>query len=644
MKSQLPLKGPLAWFARNHVAANLLMVALMALGLALALTSKVNVFPDIDPRTISVSVVYPGATPEEVEEGISRRVEEAVAGIQGIKRVRSTSSEGRGSVSLELEDDADKSKVLDDVKSAVDGIQNFPPQDAETPIVQDATQLRKVLTVALWGDASERTLRELAFRLRDDIASLDGISIVSVEGVRDYEIGIEVSERSLRTFGLTFAEVAQAVRQYSVNLPAGSIRTDQGEILLRTSAQAYDGLDFARLIVRTQPDGMVIRLGDVAEIVDSFTDVDTASTFNGQPAAYVAVRSVGKQQVLDIETKVKAFAETWPTPEGVQASIWGNRADGLRGRIDLLLRNGLMGLVLVFFVLVLFLDLRLAFWTTMGIPISFLGAFLFIAAAGASIDMISLFAFILVLGIVVDDAIVVGENIFAKREEGLVDEEAAIAGLREVVSPGFDGRLHHHLGLLAAVLLRRIHRRHPLGGAGGGHQRVVVVADRVLFDFARAPVRRRYSTAAGALGLDPRPLAGGPAPLGGSLLPALPTGRHALPLRHHRRRDRFGDVDRGGDSRGPCSDGLLPQHRVGRNHRPAGDGWRFLRGSDQASARPDGCDGRRGSSGTRCEPARGRRVPFPERGGHLGRSAIRPRRRTQCFQWCHGFGGSRGGH
>lgn len=435
MNPEITMRGPLAWFAKNHVAANLLMVALMFLGTVLALNSKVNVFPDIDPRTVTVSVVYPGATPEEVEEGISRRVEEAVTGIEGIKRVRSTSSEGRGVVSLELEDDADKNKVLDDVKSAVDGIQNFPPQDAETPTVQDAIQLRKVLTVALWGEASERTLRELAFRLRDDLSSLDGISLVSVEGVRDYEIGVEVSERALRTYGLTFAEVAAAVRGYSVNLPAGSIRTDRGEILLRTSAQAYDGLDFERLVVRTQPDGTIVRLGDVAEIVDGFADVDTASHFNGHPAAYVSVRSVGKQQVLDIEQKVKGFAQSWPTPEGVQTSIWGNRADDLRGRIDLLLRNGLMGLVLVFFVLVLFLDLRLAFWTTMGIPISFLGAFLFITMAGASIDMISLFAFILVLGIVVDDAIVVGENIFAKREEGLEHETAAIAGLREVVSP-----------------------------------------------------------------------------------------------------------------------------------------------------------------------------------------------------------------
>ena len=428
-------KGLLAWFATNHVAANLMMVMLLVAGGALALGAQVNIFPDIDPRTVTVTVVYPGATPVEVEEGICRRVEEELAGIQGIDRVRSVSEEGLGTVSAELSDYADPSEVLDDVKSAVDGIQNFPPQDAENPRISDSAITRPVISIALWGDASERTLRELAFRVRDDITSLEGISIATVAGVREYEIGIEVAEDTLRNLGLSFQEVADAVSAYSVNLPGGSIRTDEGEILLRTESQAYDALDFESLVLRSRSDGSVVRLRDVATVVDGFEDVDSKSLLNGKRAAFVDVKSVGEQQVLEVEAKVKDYLGELALPDGIEASIWQNRADVLRSRIDLLLRNGLMGLILVFGVLVLFLDLRLAFWTTMGIPISFLGSFFLIRAAGGSINMISLFAFILVLGIVVDDAIVVGENIFAKREAGLSGARAAVEGLREVISP-----------------------------------------------------------------------------------------------------------------------------------------------------------------------------------------------------------------
>ncbi|MEM7310687.1 MAG: efflux RND transporter permease subunit [Planctomycetota bacterium] len=428
-------RGLLAWFANNHVAANLLMVLFLVAGASLALSVRVEVFPEIDPRTVTVTVPYPGATPSEVEEGISRRVEEALTGIEGIQRVRSVSAEGLGTVTAELEDDADDRVVLDDIKSAVEAIQAFPPQDAEDPRIADASARRGVLTAALFGDADERTLRELAYRVRDELTALPDVSLVGVEGVRNYEISVEVSERALRERGLSFEGVAAAVRGFSVNLPGGSIRTAGGEILLRTENQAYDGADFEELVVRTLPDGTTVRLGDVAEVRDGFEDVDQASLFNGRPAAFVLVSAVGDQDVLSIERDVLTFFESLALPEGVELAVWDNGADVLRSRIELLLRNGLMGLVLVFGVLVLFTDLRLAFWTTMGIPISFLGAFLFLVAFGGSVNMISLFAFILVLGIVVDDAIVVGENIYAKREQGLPPARAALEGLREVVSP-----------------------------------------------------------------------------------------------------------------------------------------------------------------------------------------------------------------
>lgn len=427
--------GFLAWFAHNHVAANLLMAALMIGGLVTALTMTVEIFPEIDPRTITVNVPFPGSTPDEVEEIINRRIEEAITGIDGIKKVRSVAAEGAGTVTAELEDNVDDREVLDDVNAAVEQIQNFPPEDADDEQISDTTTTQPVITIALYGDASERTLRELAFRIRDDLTALDGISIANVAGVRNYEISVDVTENNLRRYNLTFLEVAQAVRQFSINLPGGTIRSQAGEILLRTDNQAYNQEDFEKITLRTNPDGTLLRLTDVATINDGFEAVDELSLFNGKPAAFVDVLQVGDQQVLDIEEKVKNYTKDLTLPNNIQATTWSNRADTLRSRVDLLVRNGLMGLVLVFGVLVLFLNLKLAFWTTMGIPISFLGAFILIAAGGGTINMVSLFAFIIVLGIVVDDAIIVGEAIYAKREEGFTGVHAAIEGMQDVKIP-----------------------------------------------------------------------------------------------------------------------------------------------------------------------------------------------------------------
>ena len=433
-EQELP-KGILAWFAHNHVAANILMMLLMGGGLATALTMTVEIFPEVDPRTVTVTVPYPGSTPDEVEESINRRIEEAITGIEGIKKVRSVAAEGVGTVTAELEDNVDDREILDDVKSAVEKIQNFPPEDAYNEEIVVASATQPVITIALYGDIPERTLRELAFRIRDDLTSQEGISIANVAGVRDYEISVEVSETSLRKFNLSFSEIAEAVRQFSINLPGGTIRSEASEILLRTDNQAYDQNDFEQIILRTTSDGTLLKLVDVATINDGFKSVDKLSLFNGKPAAFVDVLQIGDQQVLDIEEKVKEYVKNIALPTGVEATTWSNSADILRSRIDLLVRNGMMGLILVFGVLVLFLNLKLAFWTTMGIPISFLGAFILIAAGGGTINMISLFAFIVVLGIVVDDAIIVGESIFAKREKGVPPMRAALEGIHEVIVP-----------------------------------------------------------------------------------------------------------------------------------------------------------------------------------------------------------------
>ncbi len=428
-------RGLFEWFATNHVAANLLMAGFLVFGAFLALRTQVTVFPDIDPRTVQVSVVYPGATPVEVEEGICRRVEEALAGIEGIERVRSVASEGLGTVTAELLDDAADAEVLDDVKAAVDALRDFPPAEAENPRVADVALVRPVVTIAIHGDAPERTLREFAQQLREDLTLLEGITLVEVQGIRDYEVAIEVSEVDLRRYGLSFEAVAAAVAASSVNLPGGGIRAERGELLLRTDAQAYVARDFEDIVVRATEDGAVVRVRDVARVVDGFEDVDVVSRFNGDPAAYVAVKALGSQQVLEVERAVHQHLAGLAVPDGLSVEIWRNSADILKSRIELLLRNGLIGLVLVFAVLVLFMDLRLAFWTTFGIPVSFLGAFVLIQPLGGSINMISLFAFILVLGIVVDDAIVVGESIFALREKGVPAHEAALQGLRAVVAP-----------------------------------------------------------------------------------------------------------------------------------------------------------------------------------------------------------------
>ncbi|MEM7026610.1 MAG: efflux RND transporter permease subunit [Pseudomonadota bacterium] len=429
------LNGFFAWFAGHHVAANLLMTILLVAGAATAVTMNVEIFPKVDPRLILVNVPYPGASPEEVEEGISLRVESAILGVEGIKKISSSAYEGAGSVVVHLEDDANDREVLDDIKTALDQLQSFPPDDADDVKISDATSKEFVINIALYGDVSERTLRELAFSIRDDLITFDEISIANVLGARNYEIGVEVSESALRKYNLSFSEIANAVRGFSVNLPGGTIRTEVGEFLLRADHQAYDRSDFEQIPVRTNPDGTILRLKDVAEIDDGFTDGDVMNLFNGKPAVFIDVLKIGDHKVLAIEERVKDYVNNLALPAGIKAVTWSNRASELRSRIDLLIRNGLLGVILVFAVLLLFLNLKLAFWTTMGIPISFLGGIIAINAMGGTINMISLFAFIVVLGIVVDDAIIVGESIFTKIEEGMKPLQAAVAGLQEVITP-----------------------------------------------------------------------------------------------------------------------------------------------------------------------------------------------------------------
>jgi multidrug efflux pump subunit AcrB len=429
-------KGPLAWFAANHVAANVLMVFILVSGALSLARVIVEVFPEMDTDLVTIQVPYRGASPAEAEEGVCVRVEEAISSIEGIKRIRSVAQENMGMVTAELEEDADDRKVLDDIKAAVDRIETFPVE-TEKPVVAEGDTRNRVITVVLHGNASEKTLKALAERVRDELTAEKGVSQVEVAGVRGYEISIEVSEEALRRYGLSFEHVAGAVGASSLDLPGGAVKTRGGEILLRTKGQLYRGAEFEDIIVVTRSDGTRVYLSDVATVIDGFEDTDTATSFDGKSAALIQVYRVGSEGALTVAEVTKDYLRNLERtlPTGVFVDTWDDNSIILKQRIGLLLRNASLGLILVFACLTLFLNTRLAFWTTMGIPISFLGGLWLVPMAGITINMISLFAFIVVLGIVVDDAIVVGENVFNYLEKGMKPLDAAIRGVREMAMP-----------------------------------------------------------------------------------------------------------------------------------------------------------------------------------------------------------------
>jgi len=429
-------QGVIAWFAGNHVAANLLMLFIIVAGILSLARVVVETFPEIDTDTVVVTVPYLGASPAETEEGVCVRVEEAIASIEGIKRIRSVAQEGMGQVIAELEEDADDQKVLDDIKAAVDRIETFPAE-TEKPVVAEGDSRRRVITVVLYGDASEKTLKALAERVRDELTTIEGISQVEVAGVRNYEISIEVSEQDLRRYGLSFQQVADAVGRSSLDLPGGAVKGQGGEILLRTKGQMYRGAEFEDIVVVTRRDGTRVVLSDVATVIDGFEDTDTTTRFDGKSAALVQVFRVGTEGALHVADATKQYMDELADvlPAGIQVATWDDDSIVLRQRIGLLLRNARLGLAMVFVFLMLFLNLRLAIWTTVGMTISFLGGMWMMPFFDVTINMISLFAFIVVLGIVVDDAIVVGENIYEYLQRGMKPLDAAIRGAREMAIP-----------------------------------------------------------------------------------------------------------------------------------------------------------------------------------------------------------------
>jgi multidrug efflux pump subunit AcrB len=421
---------------RNRVTPNILMLAFLVGGLVMSTRIKQEVFPEFDLDEVVVRVPYPGASPEEVEQGIVLSVEEAIRGLEGVVEVTAVAAEGAGTVTAELVEGVDRQKVYQDIRQEVDRIRTFP-EDSEEPEVTLTVRKRGVLELQVSGDVDEWTLRAVAEDVRDRLLQHPGITQIELKGARDYEISVEVSEEALRRHGLTLEDVSAKLRQTAVEIPGGKIETEGGEILLRVTERRDWAREFRRIPIVTAPDGTSVNLGEIASVTEGFEDSDEESVLDGRRTIEIEVFRIGEQTPIGVSDAVhEAMASIEDDlPPGVDWIILNDRSDVYRQRLELLLRNAFTGLLLVLVLLGLFLEVKLAFWVTMGIPTAFLGCMLFLPLMDVSINMISLFAFIIALGIVVDDAIVAGENIFEYRQQGMSLVDAAIRGARDVLTP-----------------------------------------------------------------------------------------------------------------------------------------------------------------------------------------------------------------
>lgn len=437
-------KGLIAWFARNPVAANLLMIFILIGGILTAFTIRKQMFPQFESNWISVSAVYPGAAPQEVEEGITIKVEENLEGIEGIKRLITYSNRGSSQAWIEIEEQFDPQEVLDEIKVQVDSINTFPA-GMERPIVRRDKYEQEVMILALYGDMSNYQLKELGNDIKDELQALPNINLVNFNGGLNYEIGIEVSPDKLRAYGLTFRDIASAVQSFSANMSAGQIRSENGYISMRVEKQAYRGSEFAKLPLITLADGAQVYLADVATINDGFEEGLQYSKYNGKNSLSFEVNASKDQDITDVAKVLKTYMAEKESqlPAGVKLSPIVDLTYYLEGRLDMMVDNMIWGGLLVMLVLALFLPLRLAFWVMMGLPVSFLGAFLFmpIGFLDVTINLASLFAFILVLGIVVDDAIVVGESASAEIEKHGHTLDNVVRGVKRVAMPATFGVL-----------------------------------------------------------------------------------------------------------------------------------------------------------------------------------------------------------
>ncbi|MFT5140344.1 MAG: multidrug efflux pump subunit AcrB [Lysobacterales bacterium] len=440
--SRNPYESIIEWFARNSVAANLLMMILLIGGLFTVFTIKKESQPKIETNYINISMPFLGASPADVEEGIIIKIEEAIQDVEGIREIISRARTGSGTVTIDVLSDYDVLEVMDEIKNRVDSIPTFP-DNTEKPVISRTAIEQQVLIVSVYGEVPERTLKEFARQIRNEIVTQPGVSRANILGGRDYEISIEVSEFNLQRFDLTLAEVAAAIRRGSLDLPAGAIRAESGDIQVRTKGQAYVGRDFEDIVIRTNPDGSRLKLHEIADIRDGFEDSERFAEFNGSPAISIQVMSVGKQSELLISDSIQAYVAEKKAnlPEGIGIQAWADVSFYLKDRLNMMVKNLVLGAGLVFLCLALFLRLKLAFWVMVGLPVAFLGTFFMMPIFDVTINLISLFGFILVLGIVVDDAIVIGESAYTNMRAKGHSIDNVLEGVYKVAVPATFGVL-----------------------------------------------------------------------------------------------------------------------------------------------------------------------------------------------------------
>ncbi len=463
-------RGPVAWMAGNSVIANLLMAVFLIGGLVVALQMKQEVFPDFTMDQVNISISYPGASPEEIETGIIQAVEEAIEGLEGIDEVTATAREGNASITVEAIEGADVARLWQEIKSEVDRIDTFP-DEAKDPEISIASHKRGVMTLALYGNAEELTLRSAADQVRDELLLDPHITQVELTGVKNYEVHVEIPQATLRRYGITLEDAANAIAKASVELGGGSLKTSGGDILVRVKDRRYYARQYAQLPLLTKADGSRILLGDVATVWDGFEVSNTWASFNGEPAVMIEIYRVGDQTPTEVADAARLLLEQMnhTLSKGLELTVLEDNSEVFSQRAELLLKNAYMGLGLVFIFLALFLEIRLAFWVSLGIPISFMGSFIFLSAMDFSINMISMFAFIVTLGIVVDDAVHFLSKYQRARKEGQSAEQAVryafhtvgralwittvvlVAGFSVLALSGF--RLNADMGLLSAIVI-----------------------------------------------------------------------------------------------------------------------------------------------------------------------------------------------
>ncbi|MDF1656530.1 MAG: efflux RND transporter permease subunit [Verrucomicrobiales bacterium] len=451
----------IAFFARNGVAANLLLISIVLAG-AYALSSKkipLEVFPEFETRNISISVNYRGATPEEVEESVVIRVEEAISDVEGIEDMLSTANSSGGSITVEVDDDYDVREVQDLIESRIDGLEDFPPGDAENVVIRRAESSRWVISVVISGTLSEHDMTQLGMQIRNEVVGLPEVTNAQLQGVRPHEVSIEIDESALQKYNLTFNQVANALRESSIDVPAGTLETISGQVALRTKGRAYNQLQFENITLLAREDGTRVTVGDVAVVRDGFDENPFIARMNQERCVMVAVFREGNQSAIQIADEVKDFMAEYEAklPDGVSISYWSDQSRIVRGRLDTLLDSAWKSMLFVFVLLTLFLRPSLAFWVVLGIPVCFMGAFAIMPLVGVSINVVSLFGFILVLGVLVDDAIVTGENIYTRQKEIPDKVEAAIVGTKEVTLPVVFGVLTTMLAFVPLFYMSGFH-------------------------------------------------------------------------------------------------------------------------------------------------------------------------------------------